>query len=72
MDLVVHHELRGITPEMIDWWWDNIDTTERYRTWHPESHPTFDWEGEAGGGHIGKVHRVTEMVGDTMIELRIR
>ena len=72
MDLVVHHELRGVTPEMIDWWWDNIDTTERYRMWHPESHLTFVWEEEAGGEHIGKVHRVTEMVGGTTIELRIR
>jgi hypothetical protein len=72
MDLVVHHELRGVTPVMIDWWWDNIDTTERYRMWHPESHLTFEWEGERGCEHIGKVHRVTELVGDTTIELRIR
>jgi hypothetical protein len=48
MDLVVRHELRGVTPEMIDWWWDNIDTTERYRMWHPDSHLTFEWEEEAG------------------------
>ncbi len=26
IDLVVDHELYGVTPEMIDWWWDNIDT----------------------------------------------
>jgi hypothetical protein len=72
MDLVVHHELRGVTPEMIDWWWDNIDTTERYRMWHPESHLTFEWEGEKGGEHVGMVHRVTETVGGNTIELRIR
>jgi DAPG hydrolase PhiG domain len=72
MDLVIHHELRDVTPEMIDWWWDNIDTTERYRMWHPESHLTFAWEGEEGSEHIGKTHRVTEIVGGATVELRIR
>jgi leucyl aminopeptidase (aminopeptidase T) len=72
MDLVVHHELRDVAPEMIDWWWDNIDTTERYRMWHPESHLAFAWEGEKGNEHVGMTHRVTEIVGGNTIELRIR
>ncbi len=30
-DLVVHHEIRGVSPEMIDWWWDNIDMRSTFR-----------------------------------------
>jgi hypothetical protein len=22
--LVMEHELRGVAPEMLDWWWDNM------------------------------------------------
>ncbi len=71
-ELVVHHELEGVTPEMIDWWWDNIDTTERYGLWHPGSHRSFEWEATEGSGHIGKTHRVIETIGDFEITLRIR
>jgi hypothetical protein len=31
IDLVVDHTLQGVTPEMIDWWWDHIDTTGHYK-----------------------------------------
>jgi hypothetical protein len=72
MDLVVHHELKGITPEMIDWWWDNIDTTERYRLWHPGSHQAFTWETVEGNEHVGRTHRVTETIAGMEMELRIR
>lgn len=71
-DLVVYHEIRGVAPEMIDWWWDNIDTTERYRLWHPGAHLEFTWEDRAGGGHVGRVHRVLEEIGGIPSLLRIR
>jgi len=71
-DLVVEHELEGVSPEMIDWWWDNIDTTERYRMWHPESHLSFCWEATESEGHIGKTHRVVEAIGGNEVTLRIR
>jgi len=35
--LVMDHELRGVTPEMIDWWWDNVDN-ESYKMWQPDDH----------------------------------
>ena len=71
-ELVVHHELEGVTPEMIDWWWDNIDTTERYGMWNPESHLSFEWETAEDSGHIGKTHRVVEAIGGNEVTLRIR
>ena len=71
IDLVVDHELPGVTPEMIDWWWDNIDTTERYNLWHPKDHHDFEWEVSPKNGHIGAIHRVVEDIGISTT-LRIR
>jgi hypothetical protein len=72
VDLVVDHELRGVTPEMIDWWWGHIDTTERYKLWHPKDHKSFKWEVSPKKGHVGVIHRVEEEIGGTPTTLRIR
>lgn len=42
--VIVNQEIIGITPDMLDWWWDNIDTTSRYRGWHPTAHVSFRWQ----------------------------
>jgi len=42
-ELIVEQELKGVTVEMMNWWWDNINTTARYRTWHPNDHIYFKW-----------------------------
>ena len=50
------HEIHGCTPEMLDWWWDNME--KGYPLWHPVDHHDFKWaEGKAPGeiGHIGAV-----------------
>jgi hypothetical protein len=71
IDLVVDHKLLGVTPEMIDWWWDNIDTTERYKLWHPKDHQSFHWEVSPKKRHIGAIHRVVENIGlPTMLRIR--
>lgn len=62
IDLIIDHELMGVTPEMIDWWWDNINTTERYKAWHPKDHKLFVWEKSAIDGHIGAIQRVIETI----------
>ena len=72
IDLVIVHTLSGVTPEMIDWWWDNIDTTDRYKLWHPEDHKSFQWEISPKDGHIGAIHRVDENLGELPTTLRIR
>ncbi|MHA1256172.1 MAG: DAPG hydrolase family protein [Promethearchaeota archaeon] len=71
IDLVVDHELLGVTPEMIDWWWDNIDVTNRYKLWHPEDHKSFEWEVSPKEGHVGAIQRVVENIG-IPTTLRIR
>ncbi|MFX1427667.1 MAG: DAPG hydrolase family protein [Promethearchaeota archaeon] len=72
IDLVVEHILPGVTPEMIDWWWDHIDTTERYKLWHPKDHKSFEWEIPPKERHIGAIHRVDENIGELPTTLRIR
>ena len=70
VDLVVDHEIVGVTPEMIDWWWDNI-SKERYKLWHPKDHIFFEWEITPENGHVGAVHRVIETVkAPTMLRIR--
>jgi hypothetical protein len=41
-DLIVDHELRNVTVEMIDWFADNMEKS--YPLWHPEDHKSFVWE----------------------------
>jgi len=74
VDLVIEHELGGVKPEMIDWWWGNIDSTERYRLWHPQDHLFFEWEvPPTRGKHLGSIHVVVEKFGDTPpTRIRIR
>ena len=73
-ELVVHHELEGVTPEMIDWWWDNIDTTERYAMWHPGSHLSFEWEAVEGEGEawvVGVQWHPEWLIGSSGIMLQL-
>ena len=71
IDLVVEHELHGVTPEMIDWWWDNINTTERYKLWHPQDHQSFEWEVSPKIYHVGAIQRIVENIGlPTMLRIR--
>lgn len=68
VEVVVEQELVGVSVEMMDWWWDNINTTARYRTWHPEDHISFEWTVEPSRGVYGQyspgaVHKVRERIG---------
>ena len=71
IDLIVDHELKGVNPEMIDWWWGHIDNTERYKLWHPKDHISFKWEKPPEEGHFGAIHCVIETVKvPTMLRIR--
>jgi len=71
-DLVVDHELQDVTPKMLDWWWNHIDTKERYKLWHPKDHKSFELEVSPKKGHIGAIHLVLEEIGGNLTTLRIR
>ena len=75
-EIIANHEIHGVTPEMIDWWWDHIDTTERYKLWHPTDHVSFVWlVSPATNGHVGAVQRIVEFLNGipaTPVALEIR
>ncbi len=71
--VIVHDILKGITPEMLFWWFTNIggETTyqnqviSRYRLWHPLDH--IHWElaktGQHGQAEAGAIFRIVEAFG---------
>jgi hypothetical protein len=71
VDLIIDHELPGVIPEMLDWWWDHIDTTERYKLWHPKDHQSFRWVTVPEYPHIGKTQEVIEKIKGIPTLLRI-
>lgn len=72
-EIMLHHELRGVTAPMIAWWFDNIDTTERYKLWDPENHLRFDWVvSPHTNGHIGAVHKVLQKMSGVPVSMSFR
>lgn len=58
--LVNYQEIPGVTPEMIDWFWDNME--KAYYLWAPDEHVSFVWEiPPAQNGHVGAIHIVREV-----------
>jgi hypothetical protein len=59
--IVVDHVIPGVTTEMIDWWWVNME--KGYELWCPDEHKGFKWEIKPPlGGHIGAVQIATESI----------
>lgn len=59
--IVVDHIVPGVTAEMIDWWWVNME--KGYELWCPDEHKGFKWEVKPPlGGHIGAVQIATESI----------
>jgi hypothetical protein len=62
-EIIANHEIHGVTPEMIDWWWDHMGPTERYKLWHPTDHVSFEWlVSPATNGHVGAIQRIEEFL----------
>jgi DAPG hydrolase PhiG domain len=48
--------LEGVTPEMIDWWFANMDR-DLYLQFHPTDHKEFAWvDGKRPGFYVGATH----------------
>jgi len=72
-DAVVDHgELVGVTPEMIDWWWVNME--KGYPLWEPNDHKSFVWEVPPPiGGYLGAIQIAEEKMGPMPpMKIRIR
>lgn len=72
-ELILHHELRDVTAPMIAWWFDNIDTTTRYKLWDPENHLHFKWVVDPHtNGHVGAVHKVWQKMAGIPMSMSFR
>jgi hypothetical protein len=61
------HEIHGVTPDMIDWWWDNME--KGFVLWHPTDHKAFEWEIPPGKvGHVGAIQIAWHKVGDEPLQ----
>jgi hypothetical protein len=69
--MVVDHIIPGVTAEMLDWWWVNME--KGYELWCPDEHKGFRWEIKPPlGGHIGAVQIATESIDyGPVIDIRI-
>jgi len=69
--MVVDHIIPGVTEEMLDWWWVNME--KGYELWCPDEHKGFKWEVKPPmGGHIGAVQIATESIDfGPVMDLRI-
>jgi len=62
--LVIEHELRGVTPEMLDWWWDNMDN-DTYKLWNLQDHIALEWQiPPSQVGHAGAILMACESISD--------
>ena len=73
-DLIIEHEIHGVTPEMLHWWWRSMMTPGNYKLWHPKDHVSADWEvPPAEGTLVGGIRNVVEKIGEFPVrKLRIR
>jgi succinate dehydrogenase / fumarate reductase flavoprotein subunit len=68
--VVEHDELVGVTPEMIDWWWVNME--KGYPLREPNDHKSFVWEVlPPVGGYLGAIQIAEEKMG-SMPPMKIR
>lgn len=41
---LLYIELDKVDGQMFDWWFNNVENTERYRWSHPDSHIAASWD----------------------------
>lgn len=69
---IEHETIRGVTPEMLAWWFRNLEGDveiegvryDRYRVWHPEDHLFAEYarKGDDGEVGVGSVIHLAEML----------
>ena len=70
---IEHHVIRGVTPQMLVWWFKHLEgdviydgrRLSRYRVWHPRDHLAIEYTRRNPDGSIGVgcVIHLTEMLG---------
>ncbi|TNC83417.1 MAG: hypothetical protein CSH37_14325 [Thalassolituus sp.] len=68
--------IEGVAPEMLDWWWNNIRTEQRFIDWNPEQHIAFELvEPPANPDSldlaVGTVQNISEYLGGFTIDTQV-
>lgn len=65
--------MRGVTGEMVDWWFATLYNTDKYKMWHPRDHvyAEFIVPPSGKGNYIGGQHLVKEVIGGELQSLNI-
>ena len=71
-DLIVDHEIPGVTPEMIDAWWFIMSDTKNYKLWQPKDHFWARFEIKEENGKTTFIQHVLENIGGIPSLLHIR
>ena len=71
--VAVRTPMPNVKAEMVRWWFaDYLQTTEHYRSWHPNDHVWMSWENKVPGKIVGASHLVHELIGAELAKLRIQ
>jgi hypothetical protein len=66
VNTIVDDDIYGVTPDMIDWWTDNME--KGYPLWHPEDHFSNEWiKAPARVGHLSARKLEREKLGDSPV-----
>jgi hypothetical protein len=66
--------MRGVTSEMIEWWFGWSQNTDQYLLWHPRDHVQLDWvppPANSTSRYIGGSHLAKEYVGGDLQSMKI-
>lgn len=72
---IIRQDIRGISPDMLAWWWDHIGTPARYRLWQPADHDHFEYAVPPGKPDlqydVGGVQTIREYIGEVLVTLGV-
>jgi len=66
----------GVAPEMLEWWWNNIRTEQRFIDWNPEQHIAFELaeppaDPDSLDLAVGTVQNISEYLGGFTIDTQV-
>ena len=70
VEVIQYDEMKGVTPEMLDWWWDHLD--EGYHEWHPGEHISFQWVVSPALGRIGATCVGKQVIAGREMDAKVR
>lgn len=73
--IVAEANLKGVSPEMLDWWWDNI-TPQTFTQLHPTQNVSFEWLVAPGspqhlGASPGARQQIRQVIGGYEVQQQI-